>query len=59
MTVVALVEELYAAGVPLYGLTNWSAETFPHVETRYDFLEVLPPHRGVGSDQTIKPEARI
>ena len=26
---VALVDKLEAAGVPLFGLTNWSAETFP------------------------------
>jgi 2-haloacid dehalogenase len=29
---VALLEQLHAAGVPLYGLTNWSRETYHHVE---------------------------
>lgn len=35
---VALVERLEAAGVPLFGLTNWSAETFPYAWERYAVL---------------------
>ena len=27
-----------SAGVPLYALTNWSAETFPVARERFDFL---------------------
>jgi 2-haloacid dehalogenase len=56
---VALVEELYAAGVPLYGLTNWSAETFPHVETRYAFLKRFRHIVVSGRIKMIKPEPRI
>ncbi len=35
---VALVARLEAAGVPLFGLTNWSAETFPCAWERYAVL---------------------
>lgn len=35
---VALLRQLRERGVRLYGLTNWSAETFPHARERFDFL---------------------
>jgi 2-haloacid dehalogenase len=35
---VALVDTLDAAGVPLFGLTNWSAETFPWAWERFAIL---------------------
>lgn len=56
---VALVEQLHAADVPLYGLTNWSAETFPHVETRYDFLKRFRHIVVSGRVKMLKPEPRI
>jgi 2-haloacid dehalogenase len=33
-----LLEELFDADVPLYGLTNWSAETFPVARQRFPWL---------------------
>lgn len=36
---VRVLADLKAAGHPIYALTNWSAETFPHAEERYDFLD--------------------
>ena len=36
---VAVLEDLHAAGVPLYGLTNWSAETFHHGPRRFAFFQ--------------------
>jgi 2-haloacid dehalogenase len=56
---VALVEELHAAGMPLYALTNWSAETFPHVETRYDFMKRFRHVVVSGRIKMLKPEPRI
>ena len=35
---VTILAELRDAGVPLYALTNWSAETFPLVRPTFDFL---------------------
>jgi 2-haloacid dehalogenase len=56
---VALVETLDAAGVPLFGLTNWSAETFPYA---WDNFPVLRRFREIvvsGRVQQIKPEPAI
>ncbi|QXM24557.1 HAD family phosphatase [Elioraea tepida] len=56
---VALLERLHAAGVPLYALTNWSAETFPIAEERFPFLGLF---RGIvvsGRIGLVKPEAAI
>ncbi|MFZ0760760.1 MAG: hypothetical protein WAM69_12490, partial [Candidatus Sulfotelmatobacter sp.] len=36
---VDLLTELRARGVPLYALSNWSAETFPTALKRFDFLK--------------------
>ena len=35
---VDILRELKRAGVPLYAVTNWSAETFPSAQNRFDFL---------------------
>src|SRR5260370_1262290 len=36
---VALVDKLEAADIPLFGLTNWSAETFPWAWQRFPVLQ--------------------
>jgi 2-haloacid dehalogenase len=36
---VKILEVLKRRNYPLYGLTNWSAETFYRIRTRYDFLD--------------------
>ncbi len=56
---VALLRRLHAAGVPLYGLTNWSAETFPYAEQRYPFLQLFRDIVVSGREQLIKPDPRI
>ncbi len=56
---VAVLEELDAAGVPLYALTNWSRETFPIARRRFGFLERF---RGIvvsGEERAAKPDPRI
>lgn len=56
---VAILETLHAAGVPLYALTNWSAETYPYAEEIYGFLGRF---RGVvvsGRIGLIKPDREI
>lgn len=56
---VAILEELHAAGTPLYALTNWSAETFPLAAKRFDFFRRF---RGIvvsGEVGTMKPHRRI
>ena len=38
---VDLANEMSEAGIPLYALTNWAAETWPHAVARFDFLTTL------------------
>lgn len=54
-----LLEELHAAGTPLYALTNWNQETFEFARARYAFLRLF---RGIvvsGEEKLIKPDAAI
>lgn len=56
---VAVLEALHARGVPLYALTNWSAELFPVARRRFEFLQRF---RGIvvsGEEKLIKPDAAI
>jgi 2-haloacid dehalogenase len=56
---VDVLADLHAAGVPLYALSNWSAETFPSQRTRFDFLAWFDGIVLSGEEQLIKPDARI
>jgi 2-haloacid dehalogenase len=56
---VDLLSELHSRGVPLYALSNWSAETFPTALKRFDFLKWF---RGVllsGEARMLKPDPRF
>jgi 2-haloacid dehalogenase len=56
---VEILAELRAGQVPLYALSNWSAETFPSARKRFDFLKWF---RGIllsGEVRLIKPDLRI
>jgi len=54
-----IVAELRGKGVPLYALTNWSAETFPIAKERYDFLGWFRDILVSGDEKLIKPDRRI
>ena len=56
---VALLDDLAAAGVPLYALTNWSAETFHHAEARFAFLRLFDGLLISGREGMRKPEPEI
>ena len=56
---VAIVAELRNAGVPLFGLTNWSAETFPVAEERFGFLRWFDDIVVSGREGIIKPDPAI
>lgn len=43
----------------LFALTNWSAETFPIAEERYDFLQLFQGIVVSGKEKVIKPESEI
>lgn len=56
---VALLRELHGAGVPLYALTNWSAETFPFAQKRFDWLRLFRHIVVSGEVRLLKPDPRI
>jgi 2-haloacid dehalogenase len=54
-----LLAELRAAGVPLYALTNWSAETFGIARERFEFLSWFDGVLVSGEERMIKPDPAI
>jgi len=56
---VAILAELRARGVPLYALSNWSAETFPIAQRRFEFLQWFDGIFLSAEAHTIKPNPRI
>jgi 2-haloacid dehalogenase len=56
---VALLAELRAAGVPLYALSNWSAETFRLTRERFPFLAWFDGLVISGQERMAKPDRRI
>jgi 2-haloacid dehalogenase len=56
---VPLVRELAAAGTPMWGLTNWSHELWPHAPAMFDFLALLDDVVVSGTEGVAKPDPRI
>ena len=54
-----VLAELRAAGVPLYALTNWSAETFAITRGRFEFLEWFDGLLVSGEERVTKPDPAI
>ena len=52
----ALLETLDAAGIPLYALTNWSAETFPYARANFPLLGRFRDILVSGEIGLIKPD---
>lgn len=55
----AVVRRLKDAGYGVYGLTNWSNETFPLVRDRYEVFSWLDGIVVSGDERMVKPDARI
>ncbi|MBY6089558.1 HAD family hydrolase [Pseudooceanicola sp. 502str34] len=56
----ALLHRLKAAGVPVHGITNWSAETWPEGLTVHpELAEIFEVLVVSGQEKMLKPEARI
>lgn len=53
---VALMQQLREKGIPLYALTNWSAETFPLVRPTFEFLNWFIGIVVSGEEKMIKPD---
>ena len=56
---VDVVRDLHRKGVPLFGLTNWSDELYPHAPERFEFLALLDDVVVSGTEGVAKPDARI
>jgi 2-haloacid dehalogenase len=56
---VEIMRQLKQNGFPLYGLSNWSAETFPYVREKYDFFDLLDDMVISGYVGYVKPEPEI
>lgn len=57
---VAVLKKLGATHYALYGLTNWSQETFPYALEHYDFFQLFQGKIVVsGEEKLIKPDAKI
>jgi 2-haloacid dehalogenase len=56
---VSLLRQLKARGVSQYALTNWSAETFPIAQARFDFLSLFDGIVVSGIERLVKPDPAI
>jgi 2-haloacid dehalogenase len=56
---VEILADLRARDVPLYVLSNWSAETFPIAQKRFEFLQWFDGILLSAEARTIKPNPRI
>jgi 2-haloacid dehalogenase len=56
---VVILRRLKQAGYPLYGLSNWSAETFPRARKKYAFFDLLDDIIISGDVKMIKPDPAI
>ena len=55
----AIVRDLAAAGVPMWGLTNWSAELYPYAPATFDVLDLLDDVVVSGREGVAKPDPRV
>ena len=56
---VDILKRLKQTGYPLYGLSNWSAETFPFARKKYDFFEMFDDMVISADVGFVKPEPEI
>ncbi len=54
-----LVRALHAAGVPQWGLTNWSHELYPHAPRMFEVLGLLDDVVVSGTEGLAKPDPRV
>ena len=55
-----LIKSLKENGFPvIYGLTNWSAETFPPVREKYEIFSLIDHIVCSGEEKLLKPDPKI
>lgn len=56
---VQILRELKQKGLPVYALTNWSAEKFPLAQTKFSFLKEFDGIVVSGVEKCVKPDPKI
>jgi len=56
---VDILKEIQAKNFPVYGLTNWGADTFPIVFKQFEFLRSLDGIVVSGNEKVVKPFPEI
>jgi len=56
---VDILAELREQEIPIYGLSNWSAETFPFAQGRFEFLQWFRAIFLSAEVRLVKPDPRI
>jgi 2-haloacid dehalogenase len=56
---VTILSELVAAGMPVYALSNWSADTFPIARQQFEFLSWFQGIVLSGEVRMVKPDPAI
>lgn len=54
-----VINELRAKGYEIYGLTNWSMETFPAARERFGILQMIDRYVVSGAEGLVKPDHRL
>lgn len=54
-----LLCQLQTANYQLFGLTNWSMETFPEARERFSILQLIDRYVVSGAEGLVKPDARL
>jgi 2-haloacid dehalogenase len=56
---VEILNEIRAKNYPVYGLTNWGLDTFPHISAQFEFLQNLDGFVMSGDEKLIKPDPEL
>ena len=56
---VHILKQLKQAGYPIYGLSNFSAETFPYIRKKHNFFDLLDDMVISGEVGYVKPQPEI
>ena len=54
-----LIERLKVSGYGIFGLTNWSMETFPKARERFGILQQIDRYVVSGAEGLVKPDPRL
>jgi 2-haloacid dehalogenase len=56
---IEIIQKVKMRGYSVYGLSNWSTETFPRTRAKHDFFDLLDGYLISGEVQLVKPDPAI